>query len=88
MPTTGECHHSPLPGTLGSPVRPAPSAAKHRGRSSTHPPCLPGRIVVCGAKLKRSIVPNSAAVYNFQRALQLEEEEVSLDRNPGAQTGA
>ncbi|EOA95058.1 Deoxyribonuclease I-like 2, partial [Anas platyrhynchos] len=32
-------------------------------------------IVVCGAKLKRSIVPNSATVYNFQRAFQLEQEE-------------
>ncbi|XP_064886881.1 deoxyribonuclease-1-like 2 isoform X1 [Columba livia] len=37
--------------------------------------CAYDRIVVCGAKLKRSIVPNSAAVYNFQRALQLEQEE-------------
>ncbi|XP_010074460.1 PREDICTED: deoxyribonuclease-1-like 2, partial [Pterocles gutturalis] len=36
---------------------------------------LPGRVVVCGAKLKRSIVPNSATVYNFQRAFQLEQEE-------------
>ncbi|XP_009880258.1 PREDICTED: deoxyribonuclease-1-like 2 [Charadrius vociferus] len=34
-----------------------------------------GVIVVCGAKLKRSIVPNSAAIYNFQRAFQLEQEE-------------
>ncbi|NWX95587.1 DNSL2 protein, partial [Nothoprocta ornata] len=37
--------------------------------------CAYDRIVVCGAKLKRSVVPNSAAVYNFQRALQLEQEE-------------
>ncbi|NXW36998.1 DNSL2 protein, partial [Phaetusa simplex] len=37
--------------------------------------CTYDRIVVCGAKLKRSIVPNSAAIYNFQRALQLEQEE-------------
>ncbi|NXG80045.1 DNSL2 protein, partial [Baryphthengus martii] len=37
--------------------------------------CAYDRIVVCGAKLKRSIVPNSAAVYNFQRAFQLEQEE-------------
>ncbi|NXK26233.1 DNSL2 protein, partial [Arenaria interpres] len=37
--------------------------------------CAYDRIVVCGAKLKRSIVPNSAGVYNFQRAFQLEEEE-------------
>ncbi|XP_009871023.1 PREDICTED: deoxyribonuclease-1-like [Apaloderma vittatum] len=37
--------------------------------------CAYDRIVVCGAKLKRSIVPNSAAVYNFQRTFQLEQEE-------------
>ncbi|XP_074014945.1 deoxyribonuclease-1-like 2 [Numenius arquata] len=37
--------------------------------------CAYDRIVVCGAKLKRSIVPNSAGIYNFQRAFQLEEEE-------------
>ncbi|NXN62223.1 DNSL2 protein, partial [Rynchops niger] len=37
--------------------------------------CTYDRIVVCGAKLKRSIVPNSAAIYNFQRAFQLEQEE-------------
>ncbi|XP_065588491.1 deoxyribonuclease-1-like 2 isoform X2 [Cyrtonyx montezumae] len=37
--------------------------------------CAYDRIVVCGAKLKRSIVPNSATVYNFQRALQMEQEE-------------
>ncbi|NXI64914.1 DNSL2 protein, partial [Anseranas semipalmata] len=37
--------------------------------------CAYDRIVVCGAKLKRSIVPNSAAVYNFQRAFQLEQDE-------------
>lgn len=33
--------------------------------------------MVCGAKLKRSIVPNSAAIYNFQRAFRLDQEEVS-----------
>ncbi|NXW43995.1 DNSL2 protein, partial [Nyctiprogne leucopyga] len=37
--------------------------------------CAYDRIVVCGAKLKRSIVPNSAAIYNFQRAFQLGQEE-------------
>ncbi|NWY49749.1 DNSL2 protein, partial [Chionis minor] len=37
--------------------------------------CAYDRIVVCGAKLKRSIVPNSATIYNFQRAFQLEQEE-------------
>ncbi|NXP50743.1 DNSL2 protein, partial [Heliornis fulica] len=37
--------------------------------------CAYDRIVVCGAKLKRSVVPNSAAIYDFQRALQLEQEE-------------
>ncbi|XP_061848837.1 deoxyribonuclease-1-like 2 [Colius striatus] len=37
--------------------------------------CAYDRIVVCGSKLKRSIVPNSAAVYNFQRALRLGQEE-------------
>ncbi|NXC21335.1 DNSL2 protein, partial [Corythaeola cristata] len=37
--------------------------------------CAYDRIVVCGARLKRSIMPNSAAVYNFQRAFQLEQEE-------------
>ncbi|NXT39417.1 DNSL2 protein, partial [Pelecanoides urinatrix] len=37
--------------------------------------CAYDRIVVCGAKLKRSIVPNSAAIYDFQRAFQLEQEE-------------
>ncbi|NWH80477.1 DNSL2 protein, partial [Piaya cayana] len=37
--------------------------------------CAYDRIVVCGAKLKRSIVPNSAAIYNFQQAFQLEQEE-------------
>ncbi|XP_029813721.1 deoxyribonuclease-1-like 2 [Manacus vitellinus] len=33
------------------------------------------RIVVCGAKLKRSIVSNSAAIYDFQRAFRLDQEE-------------
>ncbi|XP_030339153.1 deoxyribonuclease-1-like 2 [Strigops habroptila] len=37
--------------------------------------CAYDRIVVCGAKLKRSIVPNSAGIYNFQRAFRLEQEE-------------
>ncbi|NXX40840.1 DNSL2 protein, partial [Tricholaema leucomelas] len=37
--------------------------------------CAYDRIVVCGAKLKRSIVPNSAAIYDFQRAFQLNQEE-------------
>ncbi|NWI62970.1 DNSL2 protein, partial [Todus mexicanus] len=37
--------------------------------------CAYDRIVVCGAKLKRSIVPNSAAVYNFQHAFRMEQEE-------------
>ncbi|XP_025963552.2 deoxyribonuclease-1-like 2 [Dromaius novaehollandiae] len=37
--------------------------------------CAYDRIVVCGAKLKRSIAPNSATVYNFQHAFQLEQEE-------------
>ncbi|NXV46056.1 DNSL2 protein, partial [Uria aalge] len=37
--------------------------------------CAYDRIVVCGTKLKRSIVPNSAAIYNFQHAFQLEQEE-------------
>ncbi|XP_062444383.1 deoxyribonuclease-1-like 2 [Rhea pennata] len=37
--------------------------------------CAYDRIVACGAKLKRSVVPNSATVYNFQRAFQLEQEE-------------
>ncbi|KFR12020.1 Deoxyribonuclease-1-like 2, partial [Opisthocomus hoazin] len=61
--------------TEGPPARPAPPAAESRGRSGTHRLRLPGRIVVCGARLKRSIVPNSAAIYNFQRAFQLEQEE-------------
>lgn len=53
----------------------------HRGfrGSSAHCVLFSCRIVVCGAKLKRSIVPNSAAVYNFQHAFQLEQEEVSRD---------
>ncbi|NWW47560.1 DNSL2 protein, partial [Pedionomus torquatus] len=37
--------------------------------------CAYDRIVVCGAKLKRNIVPNSAGIYNFQQAFQLEQEE-------------
>ncbi|NXI44951.1 DNSL2 protein, partial [Galbula dea] len=37
--------------------------------------CAYDRVVVCGAKLKRSVLPKSAAVYNFQRAFQLEQEE-------------
>ncbi|XP_030907982.2 deoxyribonuclease-1-like 2 [Melopsittacus undulatus] len=37
--------------------------------------CAYDRIVVCGAKLKRSIMPNSAGIYNFQRAFQLKQEE-------------
>lgn len=49
---------------------------------------FPCRIVVCGAKLKRSIVPNSATVYNFQRAFQLEQEEVSRDHQPGLSVAA
>ncbi|NXC44292.1 DNSL2 protein, partial [Penelope pileata] len=47
------------------------SADSTAGRSH----CAYDRIVVCGAKLKRSVVPNSAAVYNFQHAFQLEQEE-------------
>lgn len=43
---------------------------------------------MCGAKLKRSIVPNSAAIYDFQRAFRLEQEEVSRAGKPGAQTKA
>ncbi|XP_032303545.1 deoxyribonuclease-1-like 2 [Coturnix japonica] len=50
--------------------------------------CAYDRIVVCGSKLKRSIVPNSATVYNFQRAFQLEQEEVSRDRKPGLRVAA
>lgn len=49
---------------------------------------FPCRIVVCGARLKRSIVPNSATVYNFQRAFQLEQEEVSRDHQPGLSVAA
>ncbi|XP_074867193.1 deoxyribonuclease-1-like 2 [Carettochelys insculpta] len=37
--------------------------------------CAYDRIVACGPKLKKSIVPNSAAVYDFQRTFELEEEE-------------
>ncbi|NWU92345.1 DNSL2 protein, partial [Upupa epops] len=37
--------------------------------------CAYDRIVVCGSKLKRSIVPNSATIYNFQQEFQLEQEE-------------
>ncbi|NXJ68841.1 DNSL2 protein, partial [Rostratula benghalensis] len=37
--------------------------------------CAYDRIVVCGAKLKRSVVPNSAGVYNFQQDFRLEQEE-------------
>ncbi|KAM6249870.1 deoxyribonuclease-1-like 2 [Porphyrio hochstetteri] len=37
--------------------------------------CAYDRIVVCGAKLKKSVVPNSAAIYDFQRVFQLEQEE-------------
>ncbi|NXX99023.1 DNSL2 protein, partial [Centropus bengalensis] len=37
--------------------------------------CAYDRIVVCGSKLRRSVVPSSAAIYNFQRAFQLEQDE-------------
>uniref|UniRef100_A0A8C0ZBD3 Deoxyribonuclease-1-like 2 n=1 Tax=Cyanistes caeruleus TaxID=156563 RepID=A0A8C0ZBD3_CYACU len=37
--------------------------------------CAYDRIVVCGNKLKRSIVSNSAGIFNFQRAFQLDQEE-------------
>ncbi|XP_014746469.1 PREDICTED: LOW QUALITY PROTEIN: deoxyribonuclease-1-like 2 [Sturnus vulgaris] len=37
--------------------------------------CAYDRIVVCGNKLKRSIVSNSAGIYNFQRAFHLDQEE-------------
>ncbi|NXQ02909.1 DNSL2 protein, partial [Vidua macroura] len=37
--------------------------------------CAYDRIVVCGNKLKRSILSNSAGIYNFQRAFQLDQEE-------------
>ncbi|KAM9372461.1 deoxyribonuclease-1-like 2 [Phaethornis superciliosus] len=37
--------------------------------------CAYDRIVVCGAEMKKSIVPNSATVYDFQRAFHLEQEE-------------
>ncbi|NXU48820.1 DNSL2 protein, partial [Turnix velox] len=37
--------------------------------------CAYDRIVVCGSKLKKSIVPNSAAVYDFQHASRLDQEE-------------
>lgn len=56
---------------------PVPHHPEHGYRSWPHRARLLGRIVVCGAKLKRSIVPNSAGIYNFQHAFQLEQEEVS-----------
>ncbi|XP_006036814.2 deoxyribonuclease-1-like 2 isoform X1 [Alligator sinensis] len=37
--------------------------------------CAYDRIVVCGSKLRKSIVPKSATVYNFQRAFKLEQAE-------------
>nr|XP_032637489.1 deoxyribonuclease-1-like 2 isoform X1 [Chelonoidis abingdonii] len=37
--------------------------------------CAYDRIVVCGSKLKKSIKPKSAAVYDFQQAFKLEEAE-------------
>ncbi|NXO02854.1 DNSL2 protein, partial [Rhinopomastus cyanomelas] len=37
--------------------------------------CAYDRIVVCGSKLKRSIVPNSATIYNFQHEFHLKQEE-------------
>uniref|UniRef100_A0A8C5U541 Deoxyribonuclease 1 like 2 n=1 Tax=Malurus cyaneus samueli TaxID=2593467 RepID=A0A8C5U541_9PASS len=49
--------------------------------------CAYDRIVVCGNKLKRSIVSNSAGIYNFQRTFQLDQEEVSQDHTFGALTG-
>lgn len=43
--------------------------------------------MVCGNKLKRSIVSNSAGIYNFPRAFQLDQEEVSQDHTFGALAG-
>lgn len=43
--------------------------------------------MVCGNKLKRSILSNSAGIYNFQRALQLDQEEVSQDHTFGGLAG-
>ncbi|NXV69769.1 DNSL2 protein, partial [Molothrus ater] len=37
--------------------------------------CAYDRIVVCGSKLKRSVLSNSAGIYNFQRAFHLDQEE-------------
>uniref|UniRef100_A0A8C5JVY7 Deoxyribonuclease 1 like 2 n=1 Tax=Junco hyemalis TaxID=40217 RepID=A0A8C5JVY7_JUNHY len=37
--------------------------------------CAYDRIVVCGSKLKRSVLSNSAGIYNFQRAFQLDQEQ-------------
>lgn len=42
---------------------------------------------MCGNKLKRSIVSSSAGIYNFQRAFQLDQEEVSQDHTCGALAG-
>uniref|UniRef100_A0A8C8SV99 Deoxyribonuclease n=1 Tax=Pelusios castaneus TaxID=367368 RepID=A0A8C8SV99_9SAUR len=38
--------------------------------------CAYDRIVVCGSKLKKSVVPNSAGIYDFQQTFKLEENEV------------
>ncbi|XP_067407255.1 deoxyribonuclease-1-like 2 [Emydura macquarii macquarii] len=35
--------------------------------------CAYDRIVVCGSKLKKSVVPNSAGIYDFQHTFKLEE---------------
>uniref|UniRef100_A0A8D0L0Z0 Deoxyribonuclease n=1 Tax=Sphenodon punctatus TaxID=8508 RepID=A0A8D0L0Z0_SPHPU len=37
--------------------------------------CAYDRIVVCGSKLRKQVEPKSAAVYNFQRAFKLGQEE-------------
>ncbi|XP_064246776.1 deoxyribonuclease-1-like 2 [Passer domesticus] len=66
----------PLPPSL-APRRPpaCPALPAGAGVAPTTHPHLPCRIVVCGNKLKRGILSNSAGIYNFQRAFQLDQEE-------------
>lgn len=44
--------------------------------------CAYDRIVVCGARLRRSLKPQSASVHNFQEEFGLDQTQVSTESSP------
>lgn len=44
--------------------------------------CAYDRIVVCGARLRKSLKPESASVHNFQEEFDLDQTQVSTESSP------